>query len=161
MAPSDTNQESDPPHPAVREGFNGTGNVSPPPSNRFNHVSVEEEEALHDFFQMLSVVEKQDLEILESLGLEVGRNSRNRNRKDSVPHKCENLNNEFPESFSFAGCGFLGAYHLGVASALKTHVPHLLEKAKFAGASAGGFIAVSLLLDLPIGKIFFLIVVLN
>lgn len=59
---------------------------------------------------------------------------------------------EHGDSFSFAGCGFLGSYHLGVAAVLKTHVPHLLEKARFGGASAGALIASLVLLDLPLGK---------
>jgi hypothetical protein len=59
---------------------------------------------------------------------------------------------EHGDSFSFAGCGFLGSYHLGVAAVLKSQVPHLLEKARFGGASAGALIASLILLDIPLGK---------
>lgn len=55
-------------------------------------------------------------------------------------------------SFSFAGCGFLGIYQIGVASCLHQQVPHLLENAKFAGASAGAVIACCLMCDVPMGK---------
>lgn len=57
------------------------------------------------------------------------------------------------DSFSFAGCGFLGAYHLGVAAVFKTHIPHLLQNARFGGASAGAMVASLLLLDLPIEQV--------
>ena len=30
-------------------------------------------------------------------------------------------------NLSFAGCGFVGTYHLGVASCIKTYAPYLLE----------------------------------
>lgn len=55
-------------------------------------------------------------------------------------------------TFSFAGCGFLGIYQIGVASCLHQQVPHLLENAKFAGASAGAIIACCLICDVPMGK---------
>ena len=55
-------------------------------------------------------------------------------------------------TFSFAGCGFLGIYQIGVASCLHQQVPHLLENAKFAGASAGAVIACCLICDVPMGK---------
>ena len=29
-------------------------------------------------------------------------------------------------NLSFAGCGFMGVYHLGVASCLQTYAPHIL-----------------------------------
>lgn len=51
---------------------------------------------------------------------------------------------------SFAGCGFLGIYHVGVACCFKKYAPHLLVD-KIAGASAGAIAACSLLCDLPIG----------
>ena len=30
-------------------------------------------------------------------------------------------------NLSFAGSGFMGVYHLGVASCIKTYAPHILE----------------------------------
>lgn len=55
-------------------------------------------------------------------------------------------------NFSFAGCGFLGIYHVGVASCLKQHAPQLLKNAKFAGASAGAMVACCLMCDCCLGK---------
>uniref|UniRef100_A0A8C8SZM0 Patatin like phospholipase domain containing 3 n=1 Tax=Pelusios castaneus TaxID=367368 RepID=A0A8C8SZM0_9SAUR len=41
-------------------------------------------------------------------------------------------------SVSFAGCGFLGVYHIGAASCLQERAPHLIRDArKIFGASAG------------------------
>ncbi|XP_035873122.1 patatin-like phospholipase domain-containing protein 4 isoform X2 [Phyllostomus discolor] len=52
-------------------------------------------------------------------------------------------------NLSFAGCGFLGIYHLGAASALCKHGQKLLQNVKaFAGASAGS-LAASVLLTAP------------
>lgn len=39
-------------------------------------------------------------------------------------------------NLSFAGCGFLGIYHVGVAVCFKKYAPHLLLE-KIGGASAG------------------------
>lgn len=45
-------------------------------------------------------------------------------------------------NISFAGCGFLGVYHVGVASCLQERAPHLLKDAcKVYGASAGALMA--------------------
>ena len=52
---------------------------------------------------------------------------------------------------SFSGCGFLGLYHVGVASCIKTYAPQLYLN-KVAGASAGSMAALALLADLPIGE---------
>lgn len=52
---------------------------------------------------------------------------------------------------SFSGCGFLGIYHIGVASCLKTYAPYLLEN-KLCGSSAGAISACCLLCDIPLGK---------
>merc|ERR1712212_1426932 len=52
---------------------------------------------------------------------------------------------------SFAGCGFLGLYHLGVTSCLKTYAPQLKAN-RVSGASAGALAAVSFLADLPLGE---------
>ncbi|CAL4066150.1 unnamed protein product, partial [Meganyctiphanes norvegica] len=52
------------------------------------------------------------------------------------------------ESLSFAGCGFLGIYHIGCAAAIKKHAPHLV-KGRLLGASAGTLAAAGLLCDIP------------
>ncbi|XP_014229453.1 patatin-like phospholipase domain-containing protein 2 [Trichogramma pretiosum] len=52
-------------------------------------------------------------------------------------------------NLSFAGCGFLGIYHVGVAVCFKRYAPHLLLD-KISGASAGAIAACCLLCDLPI-----------
>ncbi|KAF4530078.1 hypothetical protein B566_EDAN001334 [Ephemera danica] len=52
-------------------------------------------------------------------------------------------------NLSFAGCGFLGIYHVGVAVCLKKYAPHLLLN-KISGASAGAIAACCLLCDLPL-----------
>ena len=74
---------------------------------------------------------------------------------DSTPsdlHAClpnidfQNLN------ISFNGCGFLGIYHMGVATALKTYVPDFRIE-NICGASAGALAAVCLLGGVPTGKI--------
>ena len=45
---------------------------------------------------------------------------------------------------SFAGCGFIGLYHVGSASCIKTFAPFLLQN-KIAGASAGAMAAAALI----------------
>ncbi|KAF5301437.1 hypothetical protein FQA39_LY02166 [Lamprigera yunnana] len=55
-------------------------------------------------------------------------------------------------NLSFAGCGFLGIYHVGVAVCFKKYAPHLLLD-KISGASAGAIAACGLLCDLPIDDI--------
>ncbi|XP_032586851.1 1-acylglycerol-3-phosphate O-acyltransferase Pnpla3 isoform X1 [Drosophila mojavensis] len=54
-------------------------------------------------------------------------------------------------NLSFAGCGFLGIYHVGVAVSFKKYAPHLLLE-KIGGASAGSLAACCLLCDLPLGS---------
>jgi len=56
----------------------------------------------------------------------------------SVPH------------LSFSGCGFLGIYHVGVASCCKEYAPHLVAQ-KVAGASAGALVACALITDCCLG----------
>lgn len=56
-------------------------------------------------------------------------------------------------NLSFAGCGFLGIYHVGVACCFRKYAPHLLLD-KISGASAGAIAACCLICDLPIGKKF-------
>lgn len=55
-------------------------------------------------------------------------------------------------SVSFAGCGFLGIYHVGVASCLQEYAPHLWS-GKVAGASAGALAACALITGCDLGKI--------
>lgn len=57
-------------------------------------------------------------------------------------------------NLSFAGCGFLGIYHVGVSVCFKKYAPHLLLD-KISGASAGALAACCLLCDLPLGKLIF------
>lgn len=52
-------------------------------------------------------------------------------------------------NLSFAGCGFLGIYHVGVAVCFRKYAPHLLLN-KISGASAGAIAACCLLCDLPL-----------
>ena len=48
-------------------------------------------------------------------------------------------------NLSFAGCGFLAIYHLGVAKALMMHGrKFLMNVQRFAGASAGALVAAAL-----------------
>ena len=54
-------------------------------------------------------------------------------------------------NISFNGCGFLGIYHIGVATALKTYVPDFRIE-NVSGASAGALAAVCLLGGVPTGK---------
>lgn len=55
-------------------------------------------------------------------------------------------------NLSFAGCGFLGIYHVGVAACFRKYTPYILLN-KISGASAGALAACSLILELPISKI--------
>ncbi|XP_064423445.1 patatin-like phospholipase domain-containing protein 2 isoform X2 [Latimeria chalumnae] len=60
---------------------------------------------------------------------------------------------EAPWSISFAGCGFLGIYHVGVASCLREHAPYLVENAKnICGASAGALTATALVSGTCLGE---------
>ena len=52
-------------------------------------------------------------------------------------------------SITFAGCGFVGIYHVGVATCLKLFAPHLLQN-KIGGSSAGAMCALTLLCDIPL-----------
>ena len=54
-------------------------------------------------------------------------------------------------NISFAGCGFLGIYHVGASACLKTYAPQLLEN-KIFGASAGAMTAVALISGIPLGE---------
>ena len=55
-------------------------------------------------------------------------------------------------NLSFAGCGFLGIYHVGVASCLRENASHLIAD-KISGASAGGLVACSMITGCCLGKI--------
>ncbi|KAM4722625.1 patatin-like phospholipase domain-containing protein 2 [Rhinophrynus dorsalis] len=58
-----------------------------------------------------------------------------------------------PWNISFAGCGFLGIYHFGVASCLKEHAPFLVENARnIYGASAGALTATALVSGACLGE---------
>uniref|UniRef100_A0A4X1VXT1 PNPLA domain-containing protein n=1 Tax=Sus scrofa TaxID=9823 RepID=A0A4X1VXT1_PIG len=55
-------------------------------------------------------------------------------------------------NISFAGCGFLGVYHVGVASCLREHAPFLVANAKHIyGASAGALVATALVTGVCLG----------
>ncbi|XP_013421717.1 patatin-like phospholipase domain-containing protein 2 [Lingula anatina] len=58
-------------------------------------------------------------------------------------------------NISFSGCGFLGIYHVGVASCFRVHAPHLISDPDFKvlGASAGALAAVCLVTNCPLGEV--------
>ncbi|XP_041528202.1 1-acylglycerol-3-phosphate O-acyltransferase PNPLA3 isoform X3 [Microtus oregoni] len=57
-------------------------------------------------------------------------------------------------SLSFAGCGFLGFYHVGATLCLSERAPHLLRDARtFFGCSAGALHVVTFLCSLPLDHI--------
>ncbi|XP_026562393.1 patatin-like phospholipase domain-containing protein 2 [Pseudonaja textilis] len=57
-------------------------------------------------------------------------------------------------NISFAGCGFLGVYHVGVASCLQEHAPFLVANAKkIYGASAGALTATALVSGACLGDV--------
>ncbi|XP_007506462.1 patatin-like phospholipase domain-containing protein 2 isoform X3 [Monodelphis domestica] len=56
-------------------------------------------------------------------------------------------------NISFAGCGFLGVYHIGVASCLREHAPFLVANARrIYGASAGALTATALVTGACLGE---------
>lgn len=56
-------------------------------------------------------------------------------------------------SISFAGCGFMGVYYVGVASCLLERFPRLIHGAfKIYGASAGALMAAVLSAGVPLGE---------
>nr|XP_017195214.2 1-acylglycerol-3-phosphate O-acyltransferase PNPLA3 isoform X4 [Oryctolagus cuniculus] len=56
-------------------------------------------------------------------------------------------------SLSFAGCGFMGFYHVGATRCLSEHAPHLLRDARmFLGCSAGALHCVTFLCGMPLDK---------
>uniref|UniRef100_A0A1B6BZU4 triacylglycerol lipase n=2 Tax=Clastoptera arizonana TaxID=38151 RepID=A0A1B6BZU4_9HEMI len=69
------------------------------------------------------------------------------------PNKCcRPVNRRRKINLSFAGCGFNGIYHVGVAVCLKKYAPHLLLN-RISGASAGAIAACYLLCDLPVSSV--------
>ncbi|XP_060770452.1 patatin-like phospholipase domain-containing protein 2 isoform X1 [Neoarius graeffei] len=59
-----------------------------------------------------------------------------------------------PWSISFSGCGFLGVYHVGVASCLQQQAPFLLENAEqIYGASAGALVAAAVVCGTQFGEL--------
>ncbi|XP_070542776.1 patatin-like phospholipase domain-containing protein 4 [Ptychodera flava] len=50
-------------------------------------------------------------------------------------------------NLSLSGCGFLGIYHVGVASCFVEHAPELVKNCKVAGASAGALAGCLLVCD--------------
>ncbi|CAN9499383.1 unnamed protein product [Ophioblennius macclurei] len=59
-----------------------------------------------------------------------------------------------PWNISFAGCGFLGVYHIGVASCLLEQAPFLVRNARHIyGASAGALTATALSTDTCLGDV--------
>ncbi|XP_029991590.1 patatin-like phospholipase domain-containing protein 2 isoform X1 [Sphaeramia orbicularis] len=58
-----------------------------------------------------------------------------------------------PWNISFAGCGFLGIYHVGVASCLQEQAPFLVHNARHIyGASAGALTATALVTGVCLGE---------
>ncbi|XP_026168052.1 patatin-like phospholipase domain-containing protein 2 [Mastacembelus armatus] len=58
-----------------------------------------------------------------------------------------------PWNISFAGCGFLGIYHIGVASCLQEQAPFLVQNAKHIyGASAGALTATAVVTGVCLGE---------
>ncbi|XP_013869094.1 patatin-like phospholipase domain-containing protein 2 [Austrofundulus limnaeus] len=59
-----------------------------------------------------------------------------------------------PWNISFAGCGFLGIYHVGVASCLQEQAPFLVQNARHIyGASAGALTATALVTEVCLGEV--------
>lgn len=54
-------------------------------------------------------------------------------------------------NLSFAACGFMGVYHVGVAAAYRQLAPGVLENS-FSGASSGILVAIALLFNWPLGE---------
>nr|XP_039267546.1 uncharacterized protein LOC120342677 [Styela clava] len=59
-----------------------------------------------------------------------------------------------PRNLSFSGCGFLGVYHIGVASCFKQHAPEFLQNLnRLYGCSAGSIVGAMLLSDVCCGEL--------
>lgn len=56
-------------------------------------------------------------------------------------------------SISFAGCGFMGIYYVGVSSCILERAPRFIQGAyKIYGASAGALMAAILTAGVPLGE---------
>ena len=62
-------------------------------------------------------------------------------------------------NISFNGCGFLGVYHVGVASALHHYLPNM-EFNYVCGASAGAMAGSCLVGKIPLGTVMILLLLL-
>lgn len=62
------------------------------------------------------------------------------NRNKSKNHQANQVKNHLQENLSFCGCGFLGVYHLGVATCFHEYAPQLSIH-KISGSSAGALVA--------------------
>lgn len=63
-----------------------------------------------------------------------------------------------PWNISFAGCGFLGIYHVGVASCLLEQAPFLVQNARqIYGASAGALTATAVVSGVCLGMCILLV----
>ena len=94
-------------------------------------------------FFFISIASFQDSEAAHSMAESVGLSSL----------KVIGRNPDERPNVSFSGCGFLGIYHVGVATCLKEYAPHLVQT-KIAGASAGALVATALIADCCLGKEF-------
>lgn len=65
--------------------------------------------------------------------------------RDNVNIPVEKMN------LSFAGCGFLGIYHVGVASCFREYLPEIVRN-KFSGASVGALVATAMALDCSLAE---------
>jgi hypothetical protein len=65
--------------------------------------------------------------------------------ESSVPQQMSSMS-----SLSFAGCGFLGLYHVGVAACFRQYI-QFNNSTKILGASAGALTALALCCQLPLG----------
>lgn len=64
----------------------------------------------------------------------------------------DRLTEEGFDNLSFAGCGFLGIYHVGVASCFREYAPHMYAQ-RVSGASAGALVACALVTGSCLGTI--------
>ncbi|KAG8515710.1 Patatin-like phospholipase domain-containing protein 2, partial [Galemys pyrenaicus] len=73
--------------------------------------------------------------------------------RDASPAAAAMFPREATWNISFAGCGFLGVYHVGVASCLREHAPFLVANAAHIyGASAGALTATALVTGACLGE---------
>lgn len=76
------------------------------------------------------------------------RKSKNFSGLDTCPSKSLSVDNI---NLSFAGCGFNGIYHVGVASCFLEYCPKVSFN-KLSGVSAGSLVATALACQLPLGE---------